>query len=119
MITRDILNLNGDVIGSLSLPDEATEEQWTIALTAYTTTPVIRDVTARQIRQALIAYGVSMTSIETALDSLPEPQKSLAHIEWEYSNMFQRNRPLTLQVAMMLGWTSDQLDTLWLYAGTL
>lgn len=79
----------------------------------------ILDVTPRQIRQALILSGVSLTDIDTALDSLPEPTKSLAKVEWEFSIAFQRNRPLVAQVAQMLGWTDAQLDALWLMAAGL
>lgn len=77
------------------------------------------DVTPRQMRQALILSGVSLQQIEDALNSLPEPQKSLAWVEWEYSNAFERNRPLVAQVSAMLGWTEQQLDDLWILAGSL
>lgn len=77
------------------------------------------NVTPRQIRQALILSGVSISDIEAALLSLPEPQKSLAKTEWEYSIAFERDRPLVASVAQMLGWTPEQLDALWLFAGTL
>ena len=77
------------------------------------------DVTPRQMRQALILSGVSMDMIDTALNALPEPAKSLAHAEWEYSISFKRNRPLVNSVGAMLGWTQDQLDSLWTFAGTL
>lgn len=80
---------------------------------------IIPDVTPRQIRQALLLSGISLAQIDTAINSLNEPVRSLARVEWEYSNMFQRNRPLVGQVAIMLGWTTQQLDTLWLYASTL
>lgn len=79
----------------------------------------IPDVTPRQIRQALILNGVSLAQIDTALNSLSEPTRSLAQVEWEYSISFQRNRPLVANVAAMLGWTPDQLDTLWRFAATL
>lgn len=79
----------------------------------------IPDVTPRQIRQALILSGVSLQSITDALATLEEPTKSLAMAEWEYSIAFQRNRPLVASVGQMLGWTSEQLDNLWLFAGTL
>lgn len=79
----------------------------------------IPDVTPRQIRQALILSGISMASIDEALASLSEPTKSLVMAEWEYSIAFQRSRPLVTQVGQMLGWTSEQLDNLWLFAGTL
>jgi hypothetical protein len=79
----------------------------------------IPDVTPRQIRQALILSGISLQDIDNALATLPEPTKSLAMTEWEYSIAFQRNRPLVASVGQMLGWTSEQLDDLWLMAATL
>lgn len=79
----------------------------------------IPDVTPRQIRQALVLMGVSLTDINNALNSLPEPQKTLAMVEWEYSIAFQRHRPLVESVGVMLGWSSGQLDSLWRLAATL
>lgn len=119
METRDILDINNNVVGSLTLPDSTSEEQWQKILTSYKEVPQIPDVTPRQIRQALILSGVSINDIEAALDSLPEPLKSLARVEWEYSISFQRNRPLVSQVGALLGWTSDQLDNLWRFAASL
>jgi hypothetical protein len=88
--------------------------------TALALTPeVFPDVTARQIRQALVLSGVNLSTIDSTIAGLPDPAKTSAQIEWEYSNMFQRYRPLTLEVAAMLSWTSDQLDALWRLAATL
>lgn len=119
MITRDILDPNGNVIGSISFPDATSETDIARALKTYTEKPEIPDVTPRQIKQALVLSGVSLASIDAALASLPDPTKSLAQIEWQDSISFQRHRPLVVQVGLMLGWTSDQLDALWLFAGTL
>lgn len=119
---RDILNHLGEKIGDLELPDDTSEETWTEKLAQFAkppVTPTIGDVTPRQMRQALILNGVSMQQIEDALDSLPEPTKSLAKVEWEYSISFQRNRPLVSQMGAMLGWNEAQLDALWKFASSL
>lgn len=79
----------------------------------------IPDVTPRQIRQALVLMNVSMSQITDALASLPEPTKSMAQIEWEYSLAFERNRPLVTQVGVMLGWSAQQLNDLWKFAASL
>jgi len=79
----------------------------------------IPDATPRQIRQALILSGVSIEMITAALDSLPEPTRSLAKVEWEYSIAFKRNRPIVIQVGLMLGWTPKQVDDLWKLALSL
>jgi hypothetical protein len=81
--------------------------------------PAIPNATPRQIRQALILSGVNLQDIEDALDSMPEPTRTLAKIEWEYSVAFVRENALTNQVGQMLGWTSAQLDDLWTLALSL
>ena len=117
--TRDILNEENEVVGSVTLPDDTPETEWGNLLGCYALPVVIPDVSPRQIRTALILSGVSLTDIDTALNSLSEPMKSIAKIEWEYSVSFQRDRDLVNSVGQMLGWTSDQLDALWHLAGSL
>ena len=81
--------------------------------------PDIKPVTPRQIRQALILAGISIEMIETGLNSLPEPQKSLAKTELEYSTAFERNRPLVKSMGQMMGFSEQQLDDIWLLAMSL
>ena len=122
METRNILNYNGDVVGQLSLPIGTAEEVWQEKLAPYAAPPApecIPDATPRQFRQALVLMGISVNQIEAALDQLPEPTRSLAQIEWEYSTAFIRTNPLVAQVGQLLGWTSEQLDALWKLAKTL
>lgn len=121
METRNVLDYQGNVVGTISFPEGTSEEIWAQRLTDAATPArlVIMDVTPRQIRQALVLSGVTLEQIDTALNALPEPMKTMAKVEWEYSNSFQRNRPLVAAVGVMLGWTSGQIDALWLFAGTL
>lgn len=79
----------------------------------------IYPVTPRQIRLALLQFGVNGEQIDTALNSLPEPAKSMALIEWNHASLFERNWPLVDQVAAILGWTESQIDDLWILAATL
>lgn len=118
---RKIYDYNSIEIGELELPNDTPEEIWQEKLAVYSSQPVkiIPDVTPRQIKQALVLSGVSLSAIDSALATLPEPTKSLAIIEWNESNMFVRSRPLVASVGVMLGWTSQQLDDLWIFAGTL
>lgn len=73
-------------------------------------------VTARQIRRALLDFGLTETVIVGALNTLSEPTKSQALIEWEYSNEFFRTHNLVALVGQMLGWNTEQLDALWVLA---
>lgn len=76
-------------------------------------------ISPRQIRIALLNQGITASMIESSLNSLEEPQKSIALIEWEYATEFKRNHPLVPGVAAALGWNDEQLDDLWAYAITL
>lgn len=84
-----------------------------------TPTMPIFSVTPRQMRIALVLSGISIESIETAIDSLPEPDRSITRITWEYSVEFQRNNPVLIAMAPVLGLTSLQVDQLFQLAGTL
>ena len=73
----------------------------------------------RQMRIALILSGVMLTDIDSALNTLPEPTRSMAMVAWEYAISFERRDPLVASVAAPLGWDSSQVDALWRLGGTL
>lgn len=77
------------------------------------------EVTPRQMRLALVFSGISLSTIDAIIDSLPEPTKSAASITWEYSNEIQRTNPLVLSLAPALGLTVAQIDQLFITAGGL
>lgn len=122
MAKRNILNHLGEVVGELELPDSTSEEVWQKRLAPYARVPESAkkpDLTPRQVRQALILLGYSLQQIEDAIAQLPEPQRSLAQVEWEYSVAFVRTNPLIAQVAQILQWSPEQLDSMWDFARTL
>lgn len=75
-------------------------------------------VTMRQARLALLAYGI-LGSVDAAIDAMPEPDKSEARIEWDYSNEVQRHNGFVAQLGPVLGLTEAQLDDLFALAATL
>lgn len=79
----------------------------------------IHAVTPRQMRIALVMSGISLSTIESVIDSLPEPDKSVTRITWEYSVEFQRNNPLLNAMAPALGLSQTQVDDLFALASTL
>lgn len=83
--------------------------------------PVIevpQDVTMRQARLALLGAG-KLSLVDAAIDSMPEPQKSAARIEWEYSNEVQRNNGFVAALGPALGMTEEQIDQLFIAAAKL
>lgn len=85
---------------------------------APTQPPIPRTVTMRQARLALLGVGM-LPAVETAINALPEPQKSAARIEWDYSSEVRRDQPLVMMLAPALGLTAAQIDNLFLQASTL
>lgn len=88
--------------------------------------PSIPPVTNQQLRTALVLTSISQNkpnlhpdTIKAYIETLPEPNRSLALQQWEYSNEMKRDNPLVNSMAEGLGLTSQDLNNLWLYAATL
>lgn len=79
----------------------------------------IQSVTPRQMRVALVMSGVNLDIIESVINSLPEPNKTITRVTWEYSVEFQRNNPLLIAMAPVLGLTPKQIDDLFILANKL
>lgn len=75
-------------------------------------------VTMRQARLALLGAGL-LAQVDAAIEALPEPQKSAARIEWDYSSEVHRSRAFVQQLGHALGLTDEQLDDLFTQAATL
>lgn len=83
-----------------------------------TPTPSVpTEVTMRQARLALLENGL-LANVQPAINSLPEPDKTKAQIEWEYSNALQRSNPFVTTLGTALGLDSTALDNLFIQANT-
>ena len=83
--------------------------------------PVIiipQEVTMRQARLALLDNNL-LHLVQPAIDSLPEPNKTKAQIEWDYSNALQRDNQFVAILGGALGLSSQDLDNLFILASTL
>ena len=98
-------------------------KQWigqgnTVEAAAPVIPPRITKVTMRQARLALLGAG-KLSMVDAAIASMPEPQKSAAHIEWEYSNEVQRHNSFVSALGPALGLTEEQIDALFVAASKL
>lgn len=75
-------------------------------------------VTMRQARLALHAAGI-LPQVQPAIDVLPEPNKTAAQIEWDYSSEVFRNREFVNMLGSQIGLTGEQIDQLFIQAATL
>lgn len=75
-------------------------------------------VTMRQARLALLGAGL-LASVDTAINAMPEPQRSAARIEWDYSSAVQRHNGFVQSLGPALGLSESQIDDLFRVAATL
>jgi hypothetical protein len=68
-------------------------------------------VSARQIRLWLIQHGISLASVEVAIDAIPDTlQRDLVRVEWEYAPYIELSHPMLGPLAEALGLTAEQVD---------
>ncbi len=81
--------------------------------------PVIpQSVTMRQARLALHASGL-LASVQPAINALPEPQRTQAQIEWDYSNGLERGNAFVATLGAALGLNAAGIDALFVQAAQL
>lgn len=89
--------------------------QWVVS----SIVPVVpNSVTMRQARLALLGAG-KLALVDAAIDSMPEPNKSAARIEWEYSHEVQRDNGVVAALGPALGMTPAQIDQLFIAAALM
>lgn len=77
-------------------------------------------VTMAQARKALILGGISIASVNTAIDGIVDAtERELAQTDWEYSATVRRDSALVTSLGPILDLTDEQIDDLFLLADTL
>lgn len=76
------------------------------------------EVTMRQARLALHAAG-KLTAVNAAINALPDPPKTAALIEWEYSSTVRRDSQFVALLGPALGLDAAGLDALFIAAAKL
>ncbi len=75
-------------------------------------------VTMRQARLALHAAGI-LPQVQPAISLLPEPSRTVAQIEWDYSSEVFRHREFVNMLGTALGLSQEDIDQLFITADTL
>lgn len=76
------------------------------------------EVSMRQARLALHSAGF-LPGVSTAIAALPEPTKTQAAIEWEYSTTVRRDYPLVQTLGTSLKLDAASLDNLFIAAAAI
>jgi len=75
-------------------------------------------VTPRQARLELAKRGL-LANIDEIIALIPEPDKTVVEIEWEYAVSIERNSPWVIQLGSALGLDEEGLDELFKAAAAL
>jgi hypothetical protein len=83
--------------------------------------PVVPEsVSARQIRLWLVRHGISLSQVETAIDSIQDiMQRDSVRVEWEYAPYVERSHPMLVPLASALGLTEQQVDIAFIEASSI
>ena len=76
-------------------------------------------LSARQLRIMLFQMGIPESQVLEAIAQMSDPEKTIALIEWERATYFERHEPKVAMIGAALGFTSEQLDQLWLEGSAL
>jgi hypothetical protein len=118
---RELLMQPGGGYASADGTPLPSEEQIRAALVAEElshTRARVPVISARQLRLWLHGAGL-LEQIPMLIAALPEPQRTTAQIEWEFSTDYQREHPLVIQLGSALGMTSADMDLAWQQAAGL
>lgn len=75
-------------------------------------------VSPRQARLALNAAGL-LASVETAIEAMSDPEKTVVRLEWEYATQIERTSTWVVSMGTALGLTELELDQLFVTAAGL
>jgi hypothetical protein len=82
--------------------------------------PTVPDtLTAVQIRLWLVAHGISLDQVSTAIAALPDETREATRIEWEYSATVHRANSALVAMAAAFGMDSAAIDAAFFEASTL
>ena len=82
--------------------------------------PIVPDsISQMKLRKQLILIGISISSIDALIQSLPQPNRDLIYTMWEYAVVFDRTNPELNAMAGMLGVTQQQLDEIFINGNLL
>ena len=96
-----------------------TEAEVASHLTPAAASPQVpASVTMRQARLALYAAGL-LSQVEAAIEALPEPNRTVARIEWDYASEVHRASEFVTLLGAELELDKQSLDDLFLKAREL
>ena len=82
--------------------------------------PIVPEsISQMKLRKQLILSGISISSIDALIQSLPQPNRDLIYTMWEYAVVFDRNNTELNAMAQMLNISKEQLDDIFINGNLL
>jgi hypothetical protein len=103
--------------GCTAVPDDELPEGWE---RAPDNSPVPQSISARQIRLWLVRNGVSLATVEAAINAIPDAvTRESVRVEWEYAPYVERTHAWLVPMAAALGMNESQVDAAFREAAAL
>jgi len=103
--------------GCTAMPSDQLPPGWQLAPDE---SPVPTSISARQIRLWLIRHGITLTTVEAAIDGIADAvARESVRVEWEYAPYVERSHAWLVPMAAALGLTEQQIDAAFREAATL
>jgi len=103
--------------GCTAVPDDELPEGWE---RAPDNSPVPQSISARQIRLWLVRKGVSVATVEAAINAIPDAvTRESVRVEWEYAPYVERTHAWLVPMAAALGMNESQVDAAFREAAAL
>lgn len=94
---------------------EAEKELWNLENCSKYKKDIPQEVPLWAFRSILTIMGIA-PQVDVLINSLPEPQKTVASVQWQYGNFIERNHPLIDSLGTNLGLTKEQINNVFIEA---
>lgn len=85
----------------------------------YNKSLIPNTISQRQLRTQLALNGFNLSDVQAVIDSLPDPNKTIAQIAWDYALTFFRDDTLLNSIADILGISESELNDIFINASKL
>lgn len=80
--------------------------------------PIPTEIPLWAFRSILTLQGYA-SQVDSLILALPEPQKTIANVQWQYGNFIERNHPLIDALGAELGLTKEDINNIFKEASKL
>lgn len=95
-----------------------TEEEVAAAMLLPEPVAVPQEAAMWALKELCLVRGHA-ADIEAALNSLPDPPRTIARNRWENKDTISRNSPIIAQMQQLLGWSNAYVDELFVESAKL